>query len=509
MKNIITFQQPLRQRLPEVIGNIDYTKFRETLERIEEIIELGDLDKIVGCYAVDVAEREAQQACKEQEVDYEGMSHAWQVRILKTGRQALRCGIARHLIDEAYRPFSCRLADSSLLQHFCRLDTLGPIRVPSKSTLERYEKMIPEGLIREIIRQLVTAAAMPAVNAAAQPLGLEEEIDLDEYFLDSTCLKANIHFPVDWVLLRDATRTLMKAVNIIRREGLKNRMYEPAEFIKQMNKLCIQMSQTRGNRREGKRMRKMILRLMKKLIKKIRVHAERHKRLLESCWEQTNLSEGQAKQILKRMDKVLRQLPQAIRQAHERIIGERLVKNEDKILSLYEEDMHVIVRGKAGSAVEFGNTLLLGEQADGIILDWKLYQDQAPADSKMLRDSLQRLSDTYDGYQPQWVTSDRGFYSSANRRYLERAGIQDGMCPKSVTMLKDRLQDEQFCSHQRRRAQTEARIGILKNDFLGKPLRSKGYVSRDLSVAWAVLAHNLWVVARLPRAAEKERREAG
>jgi hypothetical protein len=150
--------------------------------------------------------------------------------------------------------------------------------------------------------------------------------------------------------------------------------------------------------------------------------------------------------------------------------------------------------------VEFGNTLLLGEQADGIILDWRLYQDQAPADSKMLRESLQRLSDTYDGYQPQWVTSDRGFYSSANRRYLEKAGIEDAMCPKSLTMLEQKLQDEEFRTHQRRRAQTEARIGILKNGFLGKPLRSKGYISRNLSVGWAVLAHNLCVVARLPRA---------
>jgi hypothetical protein len=27
---------------------------------------------------------------------------------------------------------------------------------------------------------------------------------------------ANIHYPVDWVLLRDATQTLMKAVSLIR-----------------------------------------------------------------------------------------------------------------------------------------------------------------------------------------------------------------------------------------------------------------------------------------------------
>ena len=35
------------------------------------------------------------------------------------------------------------------------------------------------------------------------------------------CLKADIHFPVDWVLLRDGVRTLMKATLLIRKAGLR------------------------------------------------------------------------------------------------------------------------------------------------------------------------------------------------------------------------------------------------------------------------------------------------
>jgi hypothetical protein len=54
---------------------------------------------------------------------------------------------------------------------------------------------------------------------------------------------------------------------------------------------------------------------------------------------------------------------------------------------------------------------------------------------------------------------------------------------------------------QRRRSQTEARIAIFKNGFLGSPLLSKGYGNQQREVAWSVLAHNLWVIAWLPRAA--------
>jgi hypothetical protein len=33
----------------------------------------------------------------------------------------------------------------------------------------------------------------------------------------------------------------------------------------------------------------------------------------------------------------------------------------------------VIVRGKADAEVEFGNLLVLGEQSDGLIIDWELF----------------------------------------------------------------------------------------------------------------------------------------
>lgn len=77
--------------------------------------------------------------------------------------------------------------------------------------------------------------------------------------------------------------------------------------------------------------------------------------MLDENWRESDLSRKEAEVILRRMDNVLEQAPAAIRQAHERIIGERPVANADKILSLYEDDIHVIVRGKAGADVEFGS----------------------------------------------------------------------------------------------------------------------------------------------------------
>jgi len=300
------------------------------------------------------------------------------------------------------------------------------------------------------------------------------------------------------VLLRDAARTLMKATRLIRARGLKVRMEEPEQFLKRMNQLCIRMSHAR-RKKNGKRIRKAVLREMKKLSKVIAGHAERHRTLLEKHWQETDLTEGEARQILRRIDVILERLPYAVKQAHERIIGERQVSNAEKILSLYEGHAAVYVRGKADAEVEFGLQLLLGEAQSGVIVDWELVCGLPRADTKLLGRSLERLAGGGPERTPRKIGGDRGFDSKENRSKLEEKGIFNALCPRDPRDLKQRTTESEFVDMQRRRSQTEARIAIFKNNFLGAPLKSKGYRRQNLEVAWSVLTHNLWVIARLPK----------
>ncbi len=77
-------------------------------------------------------------------------------------------------------------------------------------------------------------------------------------------------------------------------------------------------------------------------------------------------------------------------QAHERIIGGRLVKNNKKILSVYERDIAVIVRGKAGAQTEFGNELFIAESPGGMLIDYKLCGKTAAGEGDKLIESVQR-----------------------------------------------------------------------------------------------------------------------
>lgn len=87
---------------------------------------------------------------------------------------------------------------------------------------------------------------------------------------------------------------------------------------------------------------------------------------------------------------MLSQVPQVIKQAHERLIVGRIVASGEKVLSVYEKDVNVVVLGKAGKEVEFGSTLMIAESAQGLIHDWKLSRKAAPAEWRQLQESVQR-----------------------------------------------------------------------------------------------------------------------
>jgi hypothetical protein len=278
-------------------------------------------------------------------------------------------------------------------------------------------------------------------------------------------------------------------------------MQEPKSFLKQMNKLCIEMTHTR-RKKGGKKARKEILRKMKKLSWSIEKHAQRYRALLEEKWEATDWSEAEAKAVIRRIDNILTQLPQAIAQAHERIIGERQVPADKKLFSLYDTDADLIVRGKSGSEVEFGQKLLLTEQTDGLIVDWELYPKKGPSDNALLQITVNRCQKHYGAVLA--VSADRAFNSAKNDEFLEKQNVINGTCPRSPFKLKEKLEDSDFVDLQTRRSQTEARIGIFKNVFLGKPLRSQILANKQHALNWCVLSHNLWLLARKIAANKEE-----
>lgn len=482
----VALQGWLRPALTPVGLNADYHRFREELNLIDDNLRSSSVESMAIEFALESLPEKATAADR--------------ARRARSGVVALRMEVLRHLLGlPSFRALSRSLASSDLLADFCGILELDGIKWSSKSTLDRASKLFtPEQLSR--MHQVLNEVAANADLCA--DVGLEQAVDASICLVDSTCLEANIHYPVDWVLLRDVSRTLLKAIKLVRGEGLLNRMSEaPESLVRQMNCLCIEMSMTH-RRKDGKKRRKAVFRQMKKLLRRIGKHAQKHREILHQYQEGTRWSPQQIERILNRIDENLELLPKVIHQAHERIIGGRLIDSTDKILSTHEEDLHTLVRHKAGKAVEFGNGLFLAESPEGFILDYYLYQGAAPADTQKLRESLNRQQAFDIERKIEAVVGDRGFDSKQVAKCLSGADIDNIVCPRNPAKLKERMSEQNFARMQKRRAGTEARIAILKNNG-GRVCRAKGFNNRARAIGFGVLAHNLWWIARTVRESRK------
>ena len=486
----LRFQPDLRPELPLVDGPKEYREQRVLFIRLDELFSQSGLER--EFFDLSVAHRK---------IDLNAHSAAEVGWMLQKSTLAFRSNIARMITGLDHRDFCTRLADSSLLQWFLQIGQVEGVSTFAKSTSDRYAHYIDADSLQKLNAHLISL-----LQGAQSDFGLDQPISFKDIFFDSTCLKAPIHHPVDWVLLRDATRSLMKAVERIRQEGLLARMPKaPLDFLSEMNALCMAMT-AKNRTTDGKKQRKRVFRDMKKLLRRVEQHAQRHLDLLKELGENTRLHPGQIQYLINQMENIIGQVPAIIKQAHERIIGARKLANKDKVLSLYDPDVQVIQRGKSNGEVEFGNNLWLGENADGFIVDYLLEKEKT-SDAKQVEPAIERLIQE-QSLPIQSVWGDRGLHSAENQKTLESAGIYSGLVPRDVNELSRRLELEpQLREGLKRRAGTEARISIVIRKFMGTPARAKGFENRSMMVGWAVLSHNLWKLARLEQAKQPAQSE--
>ena len=484
MTDIIAFQEELSYPIFEIKNHKDYFEYCRLVERIDKILKLTKMDLHFADEYIDKALKKALESGEKK------ISPKQITRMTRTAVQAYRCTLLGILIGKSYREQSILIAESLLLQRFCMVARIdGEIKVPTKSTLQRYAKFFDEDFIRTQVA-LLNGHAFDLSN----PLGLCDPLEAKDIFVDATCMKARIHFPVDWVLIKDCALTILKAILVIRKHGMKHRIKSPETFISELNALCMSMTSLA---RQSRKKRKAAFRKLKKLAKIIRTHGRRYGDLLMEYREKkTDLSEGEANCILKRLEKMIMLLPEAVEQANTRIISGGQIENEDKLISVYHENVNVIKRGKAGGQLEFGNMLFISEQTDGIIVDWQLYQANVK-EVQATKESVIRMTEELE-LDIASVTGDRGCQSKPNDKLLARKGIYNGLCPRNPLEYAERMQENRFQQIQKRRGRTEGRIGIIKNAILDGSLYEREIEGRQLKIGWAILVHNLWCLARLP-----------
>ena len=487
--NTISYQSSLFQSKRKT-NHKEYREFILRLESIDKIFTQSGIEfELAESYLEQMLEAKKKSKSNDARLTAKEIQRHTRYSI-----QALRCNYLRHELGTSFRETSFLIASSEDLQRFTLSGDFSYAQCPGKSKLQEFSKVSSSEYIKKLNDTLYSEFT------DVQNIGkyeLSNPLDTRTILMDSFCLEANIHFPVDWVLLRDAARTLIKSIKCIRSHGLRHRIPAPEEFARKMNSLCIEMANSRRNK-NAKERRKNVFRRMKALVGVIKEHAVRYRDILNAKWEESDLSKAEADQIIKRLDNVLYKLPKALKQANDRIISDRLTDSQEKILSLYDDSVSVIVRGKDGAEVVFGNELLIIEQLDGFIVDFQLYENKI-ADTTKLRGRLGKIN-----AEVQAIGAARGFHCKAISNELGKSNIFNGICPRSPSELIEKRRDPQFCKLQTRRSQTEGRIAAVKR-FIGKLSQYSGFEDKQSNIAWGLFSHNLNLLARKMIAEQKRK----
>src|ERR1035437_2660871 len=141
LPSLVPEQEFLSCYVSTVLGPIEYREWKSQLERIHEVLGLSGVEERFQRLSLAQRNRAEQVAAEKENRPFYAWGTVEQESYQRLCSQALRCNVARTLTGASLRPFGIRLAESQLLQWFCKLERVGGlVRIPGKSALQRYSR---------------------------------------------------------------------------------------------------------------------------------------------------------------------------------------------------------------------------------------------------------------------------------------------------------------------------------------------------------------------------------
>src|SRR5215469_5719639 len=157
----LAWQPELRPDIfvPTVYGPIEYRRLREQFIEIDRLL-LGGIEADF-----------VREVCSTLPPDCSARTLAFHA---KNAVLALRCNLARKILRKGCNAFATHAADSELMRWFLCVGVLGLKSTPSKSTIDRLDKILPPARMRAFNQRLL---ARCRDAAASRALGLSAPVD--------------------------------------------------------------------------------------------------------------------------------------------------------------------------------------------------------------------------------------------------------------------------------------------------------------------------------------------
>ena len=367
-----------------------------------------------------------------------------------------------------YREASIRIAESDTLQSFCRLI--------KKRTIDFTLLNKAYGAIRPETWELINQ--MLGLGAVA-----DKVISIEHLRTDTTVTECNVHWPTDSSLLWDTYR-------VIAREMSRARQIDPlscpwrfhAKKIKNMEFFIARYSNSKSKKRlrqVGQKMKMLIVR-----VEKVLENAEAF-----VAWAKRSTS-----LVLMGIGTLLADYLPNMRQvaavARRRAFDGEKVPNSEKVFSIFEPHVELIMRGRRGRPVEFGHKVLLTQSKEKFITDYVVLEENRSDDS-LLPMVLDRHEEKY-GRRPESIAADKGFCPDADTyEELEERVDFLGM-PRRTRDFGDAM----MAVWQQWRAGIEGTISCLKRAFRLARCCFRGFNNFASAIGSAVFCHNLRILAK-------------
>ena len=390
-----------------------------------------------------------------------------------TAEQVLRCAVLKQYRNLTYEELAFHLEDSWSFRSF------GKIRMgqkPCASTLQDNIATIREQTWEAIHREII---------GYAEGEGIEKGRTTR---IDSTAVNTNIHEPSDCTLLQDGIRVIIRWLM----EG-KRLTPRPGYLFCDHNRSAKKQVLAIQNAKKDKVRQKAYKELLR-LAKCVRGYAATAIPVLYDFHSEDIGRKLAAYALAENLDRALCILGRVMDQTQRRVLGNEKVAASEKVVSFFEPQTDIIVKGNRET--RYGHKVVLTGGRSGLIIDC-LIERGNPNDAAQFEVMIERQEAIY-GRPPRQVAADGGFASKDNLERARQKGVKDvAFARKRGLSVLDMVKSNWVYRKLRNfRAGIEANISWLKRSFGLDCCTWRGWAGFKRYLWSSVISYNLLVLAR-------------
>jgi IS5 family transposase len=409
----------------------------------------------------------------------------------KSSRLALGALILKERLGVTDRELVAQIAENPYLQYFVGLTAYQHEAPFHHSLLTTFRKRFTHdslGTINEAIAQLIADAQPTKDTPPTKDAPSTDRVNANEddestppngqLLVDATCVPADITYPTDLKLLNDArekTEAIIDHLHVARPSPTK----KPRTYRQKARQAYLRVAKARrpGRRKLRQGIGKQ-LRYLRRNLSSIAVMAQEGRLVA--------LPRTRYRQLLVIQELYRQQLWMYMHRCH---------RIADRLVSLSQPHVRPIVRGKAGTSVEFGAKISVSV-VDGVSfvdrISWDAYNESV--------DLVQQI-DAYRrrfGHDPASVHVDQIYRTRENRRYCAGRGIRLSGPPLGRPRIVSEATAEQV-KHEHQQAHDDATARMAVEGKFGQAKRrfGLGRLMAKLALTSETMIHISFLVMNL------------